>query len=158
MRYDYNFKITTVKRLLRPDSIGVPKLSEETGISDQTLYNWLNKYSAAIMKSTENRSSKDWSLLEKQEALVTAAGKSESELGAWQREAGIHSENLQLWAIEVREALGNNRPKHNKETNKARKKIQSLEKELRKKDKALAEVTALLVLKKKLESLFEDEV
>lgn len=80
------------------------------------------------------------------------------ELGAFLREKGLHSTDLESWRTEILSALGN------KPTNRAhstryadKKRIRELEKELRRKEKALAEAAALLILQKKVQALWADE-
>ncbi len=108
--------------------------------------------------SDYKRTPEEWTLLEKQEALLTVAGLSPEEEGEWLRRNGLHSAHLTIWKKEIEDALkGVSAPISKQELQKARKQIKALAKELEKKDKALAEVTALLALKKKLEILFPDE-
>ena len=62
-----------------------------------------------------------------------------------------------MWKKEVEKSLtGISSSATREERQAARRKIKELEKEIRKKDKALAELTALVVLKKKLEDIFQD--
>lgn len=99
----------------------------------------------------------DWTLPEKNKALIEAAGLSPEEQGEWLRKNGLHSGHLTLWGKEIQEALtGLSSGISVKEKQEFRKQISILEKEIRRKDKALAEMSALIVLKKKLESLMED--
>jgi ElaB/YqjD/DUF883 family membrane-anchored ribosome-binding protein len=108
--------------------------------------------------SDYKRTPDEWTLLEKQEALLSSAGMSPDEEGEWLRKNGLHSGHLTVWKKEIEEILqGASKPVSKEEVQKARKQIKELEKDLRKKDKALAELTALLALKKKLEILFPDE-
>jgi len=101
---------------------------------------------------------RDRSILEKQELLLEAASVSPEALGGWLREHGIHEEHLRLWKGEIRDRLKHNEASSKRELSVERRKVKTLEKELHKKDEALAELTALMVLKKKLEGiLFEPE-
>jgi len=43
MRYSQGFKRSTVSELLQPNPPTVQELSEDTGVSQQTLYNWLHQ-------------------------------------------------------------------------------------------------------------------
>ncbi len=158
MRYTQGFKRSTVRKLLQPNPPSIKKLSEDTGISQQTLHNWLNQLKEDVEMSDYKRTPEEWTLLEKQEALLTVAGLSPEEEGEWLRRNGLHSAHLTVWKKEIEDALkGVSAPISKQELQKARKQIKALEKDLEKKDKALAEVTALLALKKKLEILFPDE-
>jgi transposase len=157
-KYSEDFKKSIVKKILRPDGPGVTEVSEDSGISIQTLYSWLRKLREDVEMSLEGTNPEDRSILEKQELILDAASIPESELGAWLREKGIHEEQLKLWKTEVREALRYNKKEERKEISASKKKIKELEKEIQKKDKALAEMTTLMALKKKLEGIwFEKE-
>ena len=78
------------------------------------------------------------------------------ERAARHREADVHAAQLGEWRKQFIAAASADKARHAKAT-KEGKRIRELERELRRKDKALAEVTALLALKKKLEMLWGDE-
>lgn len=155
--YSEEFKKSIVRKALLPESPGAARVAEDAGISLQTLYNWLRKLRAGIEMGGAV-DPRDRSILEKHELLLEAASISPEDLGGWMRERGIHEEHLRLWRGEVRDMLKHNQSALKRELSEERRKVKAIEKELRKKDKALAEVTALMVLKKKLEGiLFEPE-
>ena len=86
---------------------------------------------------------------------MEAAALSEEDLGAFLRSNGLHEAQLEEWRQKIEDAalgaLG--KPKKGRKSPET-KRVRELERELHRKDKALAEVTALLALKKKLEILF----
>jgi len=158
MRYQDGFKRSIVRRLLHPDSPGITKISEETGVSTGALYNWLTKFRESVELTEHRRTPEEWTLSEKHAALLESAALSPEEQGEWLRRNGLHSSHLTLWQKEVGDALaGISQPISKEEQKAARKKIRELEKEIRRKDKALAEMSALIVLKKKLEQIFAEE-
>ena len=152
MLYTEDFKRTIVKKMLMPGSKGVMELSQEIGVSTQTLYNWRDKYSRAedIIRSPRN-----WKMKDKYAAVIGAANLSEDELGRWLRKNGLRSNHLEIWKEEIGKMVSSKKDKD--ELKKAKKRIKELEKELRKKEKALAEVSALLVLKKKVNAIWGEE-
>jgi transposase len=155
--YSEDFKKSVVRKALLPESPGAARIAEEAGISLQTLYHWLRKLRAGV-EMGRARDPKDRSVLEKHELVLEAASIAATDLGGWMRERGIHEEHLRLWKGEVRDMLKHNQSAVKRDLSEERRKVKALEKELRKKDRALAEVTALMVLKKKLEGiLFEPE-
>ena len=83
---------------------------------------------------------------------MEAAALPEEKLGRWLREKGLRSEHLEVWQEEMKKEL--DQQKKNQELKEAKKRIKELERELNRKDKALAEMTALVVLKKKLDALY----
>lgn len=158
MKYQDGFKKSIVRRLLHPDSPGITKISEETGVSTGSLYNWLTKFKESVELADYRKTPEEWTLAEKHEALLESAALSPEEQGEWLRRKGLHSSHLTLWQKELKDALvGVSQPVSKEEQKAARKKIQELEREIRRKDKALAEMSALIVLKKKLGHLFADE-
>ena len=93
---------------------------------------------------------------EKYRLVLEAAGLPEDQKGAWLREKGLHSEHLPLWQQELQQIVSDKDRNKREELASAKKRIKELEKELNRKDKALAELAALIALKKKLESILED--
>ena len=86
----------------------------------------------------------DWTPEEKLAAVLEATSLTEEDLGPFLRSRGLHEAHLQQWHDQMLMGLEPFEGKRNE-----RKRIQELEKELQRKDKALAEAAALLVLKKK---------
>lgn len=154
MLYAEEFKKAMVQKLLLPGGPSVLSLSRETGVSEQSLYNWLARYQNEGSAKSQ-RSPRQWTNVEKYDALLEAASLTGEDLGKWLRENGLRSEHIEIWQQEMKNNL--NQQKKNTELKDAKKRIKELERELRRKDKALAEMSALVVLKKKLEALWEDE-
>jgi transposase len=146
----------------------VRALADETGVHQTTLSRWLRQagidtipYMSHDTKPSGNtpRRPRDWSLQEKLQVLQEASTLSDQELGGYLRRKGLHEAQLEQWRASVAEVLGNPKPKPkmSKEHRMDKKRIQELERELRRKDKALAETAALLVLKKKVQAIWGDE-
>jgi len=93
----------------------------------------------------------DWSAEERLRAVMESSRLTEAELGAFLRREGLHEATLRQWRASALEGLGPQRA-----TRSEQKRLQELEKELRRKDKALAEAAALLVLQKKVRALWGD--
>lgn len=98
----------------------------------------------------------DWNAEEKLNILIEAAAVPEETLGAFLRRKGLHEAQLTQWRQAV--LLGLEKPSSRaakKRTPEARR-VRELERELARKDKALAEAAAILVLKKKAEAIWGD--
>ena len=153
-----------VKRLVGPERISASALSREVGVSQATLSRWkqqartLPAMSGSKDKSRKDtKSSRQWSSKEKLQVVVDAAQLSDEELGGFLRSRGLHTSQLEEWHLLAQQALeSSTKPKRRKASPEA-KQIKALEKELLRKDRALAEVTALLVLKKRMQDLWGDE-
>lgn len=154
MEYAENFKQAMVQKLLLPGGPSVLTLSREIGVSEQSLYNWKAKYQNAGLGNLQ-RSPRQWTQEDKYEALLEAARLTGDDLGKWLREKGLRSEHIEMWRQEMKKNL--TQQKKNTELHEAKRRIKELERELHRKDKALAEMSALVVLKKKVALLWGDE-
>jgi transposase len=166
--YTESFKRKMVQRMLMPDGPSATALSGEIGVSQSALSRWLREAkdkgrteqgsprNAGTVGTEMKRRPEDWGWEEKLRVVAGAKGLKGEELGAYLRREGLHEVQLREWEMAIREGL---KPRGRKPTHNAAdvKRIKELERELRRKEKALAEAAALLVLKKKLERLWGDE-
>lgn len=153
MRYPTEFKDKAIKRLLETERPSINQLSLDLDIPEVTLYYWDRQIKNGRMGKTSRQPQ---SLSEKQQLIYEYQSLSEEDKGIWLRENGFYSSHLETWKKEITEALDGTKEYPKKE--KAwKKETERLTKELTKKEKALADVTALLVLKKKLDALFGEE-
>jgi len=153
-------KARLIERMLPPGQANVPRLSKETGIPRDTLYGWRRQALRARGLSTTPAAGggERWSSTEKFAMVVETAALSEVERGEYCRKRGIYPEHLQAWCRACEQANGGLSPRTHGERSAERRRIQALERELRRKEKALAETAALLVLRKKAQAIWgEDE-
>ena len=97
-----------------------------------------------------------WSAEDKFAVVLETAALSEAELSAYCRRKGLYAEQIEAWRRACQQANGPqmvSREEHAQRQAQARR-IQDLEAELQRKDKALAEAAALLVLTKKVQALW----
>lgn len=152
MRYSTEVKRMALEKLLRPDGPKVSELSTELGINERTLYGWLWKARKGAMKSNRNNPNAQ----EKLTLILEFRQLSEGERGQWLREKGRHEEDLKRWEKEITSALDDADGWKGREA-ELKKKLKETERDLRRKEKALAEMSALAMLKKKLETIWDDE-
>jgi transposase len=163
-RYSKEFKKTAVQKYLSRGNRSVKMVSQELGTSPQMLYLWakeLARGTAGDMKIAERRP-QDLSASEKMKAVMEFDILPLAEQGVYLRREGFMSEHLSGWKKTCELALdsGSEAPASRAEWAEMNRKIKELEKDLRRKDRALAETTALLVLKKKADLIWgihEDE-
>jgi hypothetical protein len=105
------------------------------------------------MSSSKKKKKKKWSGTEKLRVVTEARGLSEHELGALLRREGLHAADLAAWQTAAEAALSEG-PRTSRSADARR--IHELEREVRRKDAALAETAALLVLKKKVQAIWGD--
>lgn len=125
-------------------------VSRELSISTATLERWR---ADALSKPARER----WTAPARFEAVLVTAAMDEVSKSAWCRENGVYPQELEQWRAAATQALADPedtaRISH-REKKADRRRIKELERDLRRKEKALAEAAALLVLSKKLEAIF----
>ena len=99
----------------------------------------------------------DWSAEEKLQAVIEAATVSEVDLGAFLRRQGLHEAQLTQWRQLVLSGLKRAPKRPGKASTAQARRVRELERELARKEKALAEAAALLILKKKVREIWGDE-
>jgi transposase-like protein len=158
MGYARAIKVSALRQVLPPSNKSILSVSKEMGIADQTIRNWINECKSGNLVLEDIESSpRNITAKEKYQILLEASSISEENLGSFLRERGIHSEHLTLWDQELREMVTKKEDKKDKEIKALKKQLKDLEKELNRKEKALAEAAALLILKKKLDVLTGDD-
>lgn len=161
MVYTDSFKRQIVQRMLGPNAQSATSLCKEVQIPQSTLSRWLRHASTlgpvASSKSTPTAGSPSRSAQDKLRLLLAYEATPEAERGAWLRREGLHEAELAQWRLTMVSAL--DEPKTEAVTKGAvqSKRIRQLERELHRKDRALAEAAALLVLQKKVRALWEAE-
>ena len=156
-------KEAIVARLLEEDVI-VMDIHKETGIGINTLYRWRDEALSkkGLSATTKYKNADKWSSQDKFTVVLETANLSEIEFSEYCREKGIYPEQVKEWreaCINANNDANERRDKASKELNIERKQREKLEKELARKEKALAEAAALLVLRKKASAIWgtEDE-
>ena len=155
-KYSEAFKSNAVKQYwnTKPHSIG--KCAKKFGVAYATLENWIRQDSLRKRERMTTKK-KTWTPMEKLQVIVQADQLSEEQLGAFLRKNGIYEETLQEWKRDCLESLGQTDHETRRENQKLKQENKKLKKEVNRKDKALAESAALLVLSKKFQALWEDE-
>jgi transposase len=152
-RYGQQFKDAVVARLLPPESSSLETVSQKIGISIPTLERWR---AAALAANDGSADPRQWSPAARLEAVIATAAMDEAARSAWCREHGLYPSDLDRWKQDAISGLGEPRDDGVAEAKQERRRIKELERDLSRKDKALAETAALLVLSKKLAAIFRD--
>ena len=144
-RYSEKFKGRAVARLLPPESAPVDVVAREVGIGSGTLLRWRDDVQSMPARG------RACTAASRLEALIVTAALDETNKSAWCREHGVYPAELAKWRTSATTALAE--PEEARAspqtTRQDRKRIKDLERELLRKDRALAETAALLVLSKK---------
>jgi transposase len=142
------FKLKMVARLTGKDAVSARRLGLENGLRQQTLSRWLQEASSLPVMAAK-RPRRDWSIEEKIRILAKASTLTGAELTELLAHQGVLQAEYEQWGLALSD--------EGRAGLTTTKRIRALERELARKDKALAEAAALLVLKKKLQVLEEDE-
>ena len=136
----------------------ITAVAAELNLSHHTLRSWMKKKSvstSAISKTTEKRP-QDWTAEEQLLALQETHGMADEDVQAWCRARGLFAHHLTSWRVAF--CAGAKEPAPSaRELRSLRDELAKLKREMGRKDKALAEAAALLVLQKKFRALWEDE-
>lgn len=147
-----------VQRMLGPNKSSANALAQEVGINQSTLSRWLRDGRILGDTMTQKRNKKKapqrWTGSEKLRVVLAASQLEESELGAFLRREGVHEHQLEQWRTTIVAALDADGAKKRRGPSPEAKKLAVVQRDLYRKDKALAEVSALLVLKKKADALW----
>lgn len=148
--YSVAFKQKMLARLVGRTAVSACELARETGVSQEALSRWLRIARRLPPMTSDRRTSRTWSLAQKVEVLATAGKLEGDELVAYLEREGVKFAEFESWRLALAEG--------GTSATAATKRIRVLERELARKDRALAEAAAILVLKKKLALLYpEDE-
>ncbi len=149
-RYGQAFKDRAVARLLPPESASLDDVAREFGVGVGTLERWRSE---ALSQPGRDRT---WTAASRFEAVLTTAGMDEASKIAWCRAQGLYSQELESWRHSATQSLAqpDEARASPQQTQQDRRRIKELERELLRKDRALAETAALLVLSKKVAAIF----
>lgn len=146
-------------KMLSPNPPLISVLAKQEGISEATLYNWRKQLRQEGRPVPEpDRSSENWSAATKFAVVVETAALSETELAEYCRSKGLYPEQVKAWreaAISAQDSSQQDAADQQQQARDYRKQVKKLEREIARKDKALAEAAALLILQKKMHALWE---
>ena len=154
--YSAEFKEQAVRKLMPPHNRTVASLSREIGISEASLYNWKKQFRAkGYVVPKKSTIADQWDAKAKLAAVIQTAAMNEAERSEYCRKHGLYPEQIEAWKT----AFEASEPVDTAASTKAdlaaeRKRSRALEKELHRKEKALAEAAALLTLSKKAQAIW----
>lgn len=158
-KYSNTFKIEAVKKvLLRSGGTSKNEIASSLGIANSTLHGWVKAVENKDLSESPSGGGFDekkpcqWTSREKLEIIISTTNLSHEQLSEYCRKKGIFPHHLKAWKQDfIDGSTTQNLSKQKKETKALKEENKRLTKELRRKDRALAETAALLVLKKKVE-------
>lgn len=155
--YSQAFKEDVVRKMLGRGNRTIADMADELNVPYHSVRNWLRNPKMAHLRkppSGEKRA-QQWSAEQRLQALLDTNALSVEELNVWCRTHGLFPHQLQTWKAEF---YGSAKPATDAgEVRKLKGNLAILQRELDRKEKALSEAAALLVLQKKYQALWEDE-
>jgi hypothetical protein len=143
------FKQKMVQRLIGKDAVSAMQLARETGVRQQNLSRWLEEARSLPLVGSRDVTKQAFTLEEKARVLAAAAKLHGEQLHEYLGREGIRLAEFERWRIALEE--------EGRSPSATIKRIRQLERELARKEKALAEAAALLVLKKTISKMPPDE-
>lgn len=161
-RYAEERRQAVVAKLLPPHHLSAYKVAEQEGISVATLYKWRKEARAEgrCLPNASNQGVENWSSQDKFAAVVETAALNAEEMTEYCRRRGLFPEQLQRWRHDCEQAASLSHEDRRREAAKIqeqRRRVRDLERELKRKNDALAETAALLTLSKKARATWGDE-
>lgn len=158
MKYSIGFRNGVLRKVLPPENRSIKEIALDNGLSEQTIRNWMQQLKSGTLELTTGETSPSQrSASEKMRLLLESKQVSEDSMGQWLREHGLHSEHLPLWEQEMLDVVSDKSDKRKEQNAELVKENKRLKKELARKEKALAEMAALLTLKKKADEIWGDK-
>lgn len=165
MAYSPERKAAVLTKMLPPNNMPLGQLAKEEGISEATLAKWRAEARAkGRLLPDANASPEGWTSRDKLAAVIETASMNAADLGEYCRRRGVYPEQLSVWREACERANDWERAatsRITRETKDDKKRIKELERDLARKEKALAEAAALMILRKKAEAIWgrggEDE-
>lgn len=158
LAYSPERKAAVLSKMLPPSNVPLGRLAREEAISQTTLAKWRAEARAKGQFLPDANAGPDgWTSRDKLAAVIETAPLNEAELGEYCRRRGIYAEQLRVWREACERANDWERAaasRITRETKDDRKRIRQLERDLARKEKALAEAAALMMLRKKAEAIW----
>jgi transposase len=145
------FKQAIIAKILNRGGRSIASICEEAGIAKSTVTSWVARCGKVTPKKTGGRTNTKWNGEAKLKAVFDTAGLAETDLGTYLRKEGLYSNQVTEWRAEIIEHF-ETKPKFVKDERDDI--IKALEREILRKDKALAEASALLILQKKVDLIW----
>ena len=160
MAYSTERRAAVLKKLEPPDAVPLRQLAKDKGISEATLHTWRrDARGKGRLLPGADAGPDGWNSRDKFAAVIETAALNEADLAAYCRQRGLYAEQVQAWRAACEQANDWARASTQRlgqAPREEKKRIQALERDLARKEKALAEAAALLVLRKNAAAVWGD--
>lgn len=161
-RYSEERKLAVLAKMLPPHNQSIRALAKQEGISEPTLYGWRKKarVQGRCLPDSNAGGPSSWASRDKFAAVVETAALNAEERSEYCRRRGLYVEQLEQWRGDCEQAADLADARRETQTQAYRdqsKQLKDLQRELRRKEAALAETAALLTLRKKAAAIWGEE-
>ena len=160
MGYSPERRSAVLKRMLPPNNMAIRQLAQEEGISAATLHKWRAQARGKDQLLPDaDAGPEGWSSRDKFAAVLETAALNEADMAEYCRKRGLFPAQITAWRVACEQANDWDRAstaRLGKATKEEKRRVKDLERELARKDRALAETAALLVLRKKASAIWGD--
>ena len=161
MGYSPERRSAVLKRMLPPNNMAIRQLAQEEGISAATLHKWrAQARGKGQLLPDADAGPEGWSSRDKFAAVLETAALNEADMAEYCRKRGLFPAQITAWRVACEQANDWDRAstaRLGKATKEEKRRVKDLERELARKDRALAETAALLVLRKKASAIWGAE-
>lgn len=158
MKYSEERKRSVLAKLSPPHNRTIKEVSEEEGLSLATLYSWRRQArERGELFPDAGSPAEGWTARDKFAAVLETASMNEAERAEYCRKRGLYVQQLATWreACEAANDWAVERRQQQRTADRdVRRRVQELERELTRKNAALAETAALLTLSKKARAIW----
>ena len=157
MGYSPERKVAVWKRMLPPNNMVMRQLSQEEGISEATLHKWRAEVRGKDQLMPDADEGPEGLSRDKFAAVLETAALNEADLAEYCRQRRLYPAQIAAWRSACEQANDWDRASSarlGRATKEEKKRVKDLERELARKDRALAETAALLVLRKKVAAIW----
>lgn len=168
VKYNDDFKQQAVQKLLnRGEGVTIEDIATSLGVAMSSINRWALNYrrsgsdkskSEVMTKDKQEKRPENWTQAERLKAIIATDALSENQLSAFCRQQGIYVHHIEQWKSDF---LGQGSASTPLQTQQKVRQLtqqnQKLKRDLNRKDKALAETAALLVLQKKVQDIWNDD-
>lgn len=156
MAYSQEFRESLVRRMLTKE-VGMSAMARQTGIAEATLYRWREQVQMGRADVSKRNKQARLSGAQRLAVVMESATLNEAELNEYCRKKGLYAEQVKQWREQAEQAVSEgviSGKVHRDALQAERKQREAVERELRRKEKALAETAALLTLRKKAQAIW----
>src|SRR3954462_13555003 len=160
LAYSTERRAAVLKTPEPPNAVTLRQLAKHEGISEATLHAWRrDARSQGRLLPDADAGPNGWTSRDKFAAVLETAALNEADLATYCRQRGLYAEQIQTWRAACEQAndwVRASTQRLGQATKEEKKRIKALEQDLARKEKALAEAAALLVLRKNAAAIWGD--